>query len=106
MPFLSEKIVSTEKISLTDSDDIFSSDHETVRVLNTFFSNVVSSPKTPEYTNYDSISNDINDPIIKSIVKYRNHPSILPKGEVRNRIKKSSFSFSDIDKKRNLTREI
>ena len=51
--FLSEKIVSTEKISLIDSADTFSNDHETVRVFNTFFSNAMSSLKTPEYTNHD-----------------------------------------------------
>lgn len=58
--FLSEKIVSTEKISLIDSADTFSNDHETVRVFNTFFSNAMSSLKTPEYTNHDLIPSNVN----------------------------------------------
>ena len=52
--------MSTEKISLIDSADTFSNDHETVRVFNTFFSNAMSSLKTPEYTNYDLIPSNVN----------------------------------------------
>lgn len=52
--------MSTEKISLIDSADTFSNDHETIRVFNTFFSNAMSSLKTPEYTNYDLIPSNVN----------------------------------------------
>ena len=85
--FFSEKTVSTEKITLIDSDIIISYDHdEKVRVLYTFFSNIVPSL-------------NINESIIKSIMKYRSHPMILAIGKIYNRTKKSSFSFSDTKKK-------
>ena len=48
--------------------------------------------------NCDPIWDNINDPVIKSSVKYRNHPSILKIGEVCNRKQCSLFSFSHVDK--------
>ena len=39
---------------------------------------------------------DFNGPIIKSIIKYSNHPSKFELGKVPNKTKKPSFSFSDI----------
>ena len=92
-PFLSDKIVSREKITLIEEDEIVESDSNTAQILNTFFSNIVSNLKIAEYTNCDPVSNNINDPVIKSIVNYRNHPSILKIGEVFNRKQCSLFSF-------------
>ena len=73
-PFLSDKIVSTQKIILVESDKIISN---TAQILNTFLSNIVSNLKIPEYVENNPISGNIKDPILKLIVKYRNHPSIL-----------------------------
>ena len=97
-PFLSDKIVSREKITLIGEDEIVESDSNTAQILNTFFSNIVSNFKIAEYANSDPISDNINDPVIKSIVKYCNHPSILKIGEVCNRKQCSLFSFSHVDK--------
>ena len=100
-PFLSDKIVSrviVSKISLTEEDEIIESDRNTAQILNTFFSNIVSNLKIAEYANCDPISDNINDPVIKSNVQYRNHPSILKIGEVCNRKQCSLFSFSHVDK--------
>ena len=79
-PFLSNKIVSREKVTLIEEDEILESDINTAQILNTFF------------------FNNINDPVIKSSVKYRNHPSILKIGEVCNRKKCSFFFFWHADK--------
>ena len=68
------------------------------RLGNTFFSNIVSNLKIAESINSDPVSDNINDPVIKSSVKYRNHPSILKIGEVCNRKQCSLFSFSHVDK--------
>ena len=66
--------------------------------MNTFFSNIVSSLNFPEYVINDPISDDISDPIIKLIVKYRKHPSILTTGEVckERKRKHAAFSFSKV----------
>ena len=70
------------------------SDINTAPILNTFFSNIVGNLKIADYANCDPISDNINDIVIKSIVKYRNHPNILKIGEVCNRKQCSLFSFS------------
>ena len=54
---------------------------KTAQVLNTFFSNIVGSFNIPEYVTNDRIPDNIRDPIIKLIVKYGKHPSILTTGE-------------------------
>ena len=97
-PFLSNKIVSREKITLIQEDEIVESDINTVQILNTSFFDIVSNLKITEYANCNPISDKINDPVIKSIVKYRNHPSTLKIGEVCNTKKCSLFSFSHLDK--------
>ena len=68
--------------------------------MNTFFSNIVGSLNFPEYVINDPISDNISDPIIKLIVKYRKHPSILTIGEVCKERKKkhAAFSFSKVAK--------
>ena len=67
--------------------------------MNTFFSNIVTNLKIPEYTDYDPIANNISDPILKVIVRYRNRPSILTLEEVCEKSHKFSFSFSQVGKK-------
>ena len=71
-------------------------DDNTAEVLNTFFSNIVSNLKIEGYSNYDPSANNIIDPVLKCIVKYRNHPSILAIGEVYNKNRRLPFSFSKI----------
>ena len=63
------------------------------QVLNTFFSNIVGSLNIPEYVTNDPISENISDPVIKLIVKYRKHPSILTIGEVCKERKKEHAAF-------------
>ena len=85
--------MSREKVILIEEDEIFESDINTAQILNTVFSNSVSNLKIAEYANCDSVSDNINDPVIKSIVKYRNPLSILKIGEVCNRKQCSFFLF-------------
>ena len=49
----------------------------TREVLNNFFSNVVRNLKIPQYSNFDSAVQNIKYPILKAIVKCKNHPSIF-----------------------------
>ena len=112
-PFLFNKIVSKEKLTLIETDGIVESDNDNVvKILNTHFSNIIyyivyffiilyhilSNLEIVEYGNSDPISDNINNPVIKSIVKYRNHPSILKVGEVCNKQQESHFSFTHVDK--------
>ena len=92
-PFLSDKM-SREKITLIEENEIVSNDEGTAQILNTFFSNIVGSLNISEYDTSDPMSDNISDPIIKLIVKYRKHPSILTIGEECKEKKHAVFSFS------------
>ena len=71
---------------------------KTAQVLNTFFSNIVGSFNIPEYVTNDRIPDNIRDPIIKLIVKYGKHPSILTTGEAGKEKKHVAFSISKVAK--------
>ena len=83
-PFLFDKIVPKEKLFLIEKDEIVESYFDTAQSLNTFFSNIVSNFKIAEYGNCVPTLDNINNPVIKSIVKYINLPTILKVGEVCN----------------------
>ena len=84
---------------MIDNGEAVATEQDTANVLNTFFSNVVNNLKIPQYANYDPIANNISDPILKAIVRYRNHPSILTIREVCKKSHKLSFSCSQVVKK-------
>ena len=63
------------KITLIEDGEVISSDNETADVLNTFFSNIVSNLNFPEYPISNPYYNKIRDPVLKAIVKYKDHPS-------------------------------
>ena len=69
-------------MTLIDNGEVVPTEQDTAHVLNTFFSNIVTNLKIPEYADYDPTANNISDPILKIIVRYRNHPTILTIGEV------------------------
>ena len=74
MPFLSDKIVSTERITLIEIDnaEVVPTEQDTANVLILQYSNVsniITNLKIPEYDDYDPVANNINDPIFKSHCK-------------------------------------
>ena len=84
---------------MIEEDEIIGNGSDEARVLNTFFSNIVSNLKIPKYAKCDPLSEFIVDPVLKSIVKYRNHPSILKIGEVCHGSNAINFSFSTVQRK-------
>ena len=64
--------------------------------MNTFFSNIVSNLNIPEYPVNDPFIDNINDPILKTIFKYKNHPSIKAIEKVSKLDK--LFNFNKLDK--------
>ena len=42
------------------------------------FANAVKNPNIPNYENCDSLAENVDDPTLKAIAKWRNHPNILP----------------------------
>ena len=71
-------------------------DTDSAKVLNTFFSNIARDLKIPDYNNCNQMAENIQEPVLKAIVKHRNHTSILTIGEVCK--KNPEFSFRCVDK--------
>ena len=65
--------------------------------MNTFFSTIISNLNIPEHSESDPISNDVNDTAVKSILKYKDHPSI----KAIEKISKlnSLFKFSNVEER-------
>ena len=95
-PLLSNKSISKEKIKIVEGDKIVRRYKETAKVLNEFFSNVVTNLNIPQFNQIDRISENFSDPFIKAIVKHRAHPSIIAGKE--NCTSKSNFDFSFVEK--------
>ena len=76
-PLFSNKIKSTEYITLEENGKFISNDKELARIFNEFFVNIV--PSLGINTNHSFLINtdNENDPIEKAIAKYKNHPSII-----------------------------
>ena len=70
--------------------DIAETDKKTATVLNDFFSNIMTNLSIRQYIEVEPVSQNIDDPLMKAIIKYRLHPSII----VIKEKCVSSFSFS------------
>ena len=97
-PMLSKKIKSNERITLTENDEITKNEKRTSKVLNAFFSNIVQSLDIQQYNVDDPICENIKDPLLKGIVRYRNHPSTVAIKKFCN--SKSHFSFKNVQKEK------
>ena len=64
--------------------------------MNTFFSGIVINLNVPQHMT-DGIPRNISDPLLKIIVKYRNHPSIKALKRVPNSV--YLFSFDILERK-------
>ena len=97
-PFLSKQIHFSERINLTEEEDnsLSKNCEEVAKELSNFLANAVKNLNIPNYENSDFLAENIDDPTIKAIVKWRNHPSILAIAlEYKNR---TNFSFSFVSK--------
>ena len=95
-PLLSNKVVYNGRITLVEDDKIVENHKNTASILNEFFSDVITTLGIPQYNETEPVSNNIGDPLMKPIMKYRFHPSIVA-------IKKNcnsglSFSFSEVER--------
>ena len=95
-PLLSNNVVCNERITLVEDGKIIEYDKNTASILNEFFSNIITTLGIPQYNETEPVSHNISDPLMKAIMKYRFHPSIVA-------IKKNcnsglSFSFSQVER--------
>ena len=95
-PLLSNKVVHNEKITLVEDGKIIENNKNTASILNEFFSNIISTLGIPQYNETEPVSHNIGDPLIKAIMKYRFHPSIV--AIKKNSNSDLSFSFSQVER--------
>ena len=96
-PFLSDKSINSDKIHLNENGELINSKTKTAEVLNEFFSNIVKNLKIPEYENLNRNFQKVKDPVLKAILKYKNHPSIIA---IKEKSKNSKFTFHEVDNER------
>ena len=88
-PSFSDKIVTRDRIHLTENGEVVKTELETAETLNNFFGNVIKNLMIPKYSEYDPSIDRVENRTIRAILKYRNHPSILA---IRER-KKAQINF-------------
>ena len=75
--------MSSEKKNLTEGTKISKkikkkkNEKESGKVLNNFFSTFIQNLKIPQHKDQDPISASNSNPVMRAIVKYRVHPSII-----------------------------
>ena len=84
-----DKITSSQKITLIGNDKIVKND-DLAKFLNTFSSDIISDLKIPDYNNRNLSAENIQEPVLKAIVKDRNHLSI---GELKEKYTKRTPNF-------------
>ena len=87
---LSDKVKSSDKITLVERGEIINENGKNAEILNTFFSNAAKNLKIPACQDTDTLANNISHPILKAITKFRNHPSIIV---IKDFNKNSRFDF-------------
>ena len=88
-PSFSDKIVTRDRIHLTENGEVVKTELETAETLNIFFGNVIKNLVIPKYSEYDPSIDRVENRTIRAILKYRNHASILA---IRER-KKAQINF-------------
>ena len=95
-PMLSNKFVNNEKITLVDNEKIITNDKEIAKVLNDFCSNIIKTLNIPKKDHTDCIVENVKDPTLKAVSKYRKYPSILA---IKRKLKSGLlFTFNHITK--------
>ena len=93
-PLLSNKVVHNERIILVEDDKIVENDKNTASILDEFFCNITTL-RIPQYNEAEPVSRNIGDPLVKAIIKYRFHPSIV--SIKKNCNASSCFNFSQVE---------
>ena len=91
-PLLSNKNIQSERIILTEGDNIVNDDKSVSEILNNFFINIVNSLNLPKFKCLPSLE---NDPVLRAIDKYQNHPSIV---KIKEKINTKEFSFQTLER--------
>ena len=89
-PLFSEKSQSKESISLIKKDGLITKNEDLAKTFNNLFSNIVNRQGIGHVPDDEPNLPNIDNPIIKAIAKYENHPSIL---RIKTYIKEKDLNF-------------
>ena len=103
-PLLSDKIKSSEKITLVEpretletdgniDDEIVNDDIKIAEIFKRFFSNAVIGLKIPDFHGAVPLADNIFHPIFRAILKYANHPNTIAMKDLNNTL---MFNFSNV----------
>ena len=93
-PLLSDKLCIRGRINISKKDEILNTEFETAETLNSLFSNIVKNLNISRYIEFDPVTENITDPTLKAIFKYKAHPSILV---IQSNCEKETFRFSKVN---------
>ena len=93
-PSFSEKSKSNKNIALVEDDKIFTQNIKGAGKLIAFFWKVAKTLKTPRYSEANSITEEIANPISKSLLKYDKHPDAIRNLSISYQFE---FSFVSVD---------
>ena len=96
-PLVSEKSYSKESISLINNDGLITKNTDLAKTFNISFSSIIKKLDIEHVPNDESNLRNVEDPILKAIAKYENHPGIL---RIKNYMKEKDlyFSYGFVDK--------
>ena len=95
-PSLSDKVMTRDRINLSEKGESVKTELETAEVLNKFFSEIVNNLEISKYSKYESFIDSIEDQTLRAILKYKNHPSIIA---IQNKFKSGDvFNFREFEK--------
>ena len=89
---LSDKSRIRDRINISEKGKILKTESETAESLNSSFSNIVKNLNISRYSEFDPVTENVADPTLKAIFKYKDHPSILA---IQSHCEKETFYFSE-----------
>ena len=92
-PNFSNKILGTNRVILRDGGKIISDTEKDADTFNKFFVNIEKTSKTDKDKQVLVETNEVFDPVLKTIKKYSTHPSIL---RIKEKMNNKAFSFRKV----------
>ena len=92
-PNFSNKIVRINRVILRDGGKIISDTEKVADTFNMFFVNIGNTLKINKDKRFLVETNDVFDPVLKTVKKYSGHPSIL---NIKEKMNNNMFSFRNV----------
>ena len=95
-PLLYDKVMTRDRINLSEKGELVKTELEIAEILNKFFSNIAKYLEISKYSKYESFIDNMEDQTIRAILKYKNHPSVIA---INNKFKGGDvFYFRELEK--------